>query len=235
MSRRNVYRFRLSDLQASALQALLQQDAVPLDDEGEPDAPLRSLIGICLPEDRLIDYAMQPHAEATASPEHFHVRRCPVCAAEVTRLRQCAGQWDNESAFQNLEDRIVQSQSAGFAAQSGAHRVSLRALMIPPAAFAQAQNEDGATVTFEVKEMDGRAVPLRGTLHRQNREFYLQIHALQPSDKSAFLDRIVLLTIVSGLQSKPLLQRRIEIGVTVLLGTDLRLTESSYLEATLLP
>ena len=102
-------------------------------------------------------------------------------------------------------------------------------------ATGEGDEEESVTVEFPVQGTDGIVMALRGTLIRQNRDYYLQINTILPEDRDAFLHRIVLVTLTDPVLNEPLLQRRVDIGVTVMLGTELRLSEESHLEAVLLP
>jgi hypothetical protein len=231
MSRRKPHRRVISRIQAETLHTLLFKES--RDDAWDANAD--AVRGECLQASQQIEYALLSEKAAAQSCLHSHVSQCQACRAEIARLRHFAHLWETEDVWEQMHTRIAQTPSFVFACSVPLNHIPLHDLIHPAGAFGESLEGDRATVEFAVQEADGSDSPLRGMMTRQNRDFYLQIYARQSEIKKAFAGRIALVTLVTSPAKAPLLQRHIEIGVTILLGTDLRLTKESYLEAALLP
>jgi len=175
-----------------------------------------------------------------------HLSLCAACSAEVAHLRDRATMWSDDAAVAAFEARVRAVTSAARATAAAAIEkiweeitapltVSLKSMMIPQGAYGQSVEEETATVEFFVTQ-EGKVVDgLRGLLKRVNREYYVRIFAIDPGARTTYGDRKAMISISDTYQDRPILHRKIDIGVTVLLGTDFRLTDNSSLAVEMLP
>jgi len=204
-----------------------------------------------LTDDQFVDYCMDALAPDATVWVEMHLESCPVCREEASRVKQLSAFWNNDVNVARLERRIAAvirppqgnpskeaqpwTLSAGLAAFLSPFAVSLKPLMRPQGAYGETMEDETTTLEFVVTQ-EGRIVEgLRGLLKRVNREYYVRIFALDPGSRTEFGDRKAMLSISDTYQDRPILHRRIDIGVTVLLGTDFRLTENSSLAVEMLP
>ena len=177
-----------------------------------------------------------------------HLSRCAACAEEVEHLQDRATMWADDTAVAAFEARVraVTHQARKTASEAiekiwdeltGPITVSLKSMMMPQGAYGQSQSVEEETATLEfLVTQEGRVVDgLRGLLKRVNREYYVRIFAIDPGARTRYGDRKAMISISDTYQERPILHRKIDIGVTVLLGTDFRLTDNSSLAVEILP
>lgn len=176
-----------------------------------------------------------------------HAVECDECSSEIDRVRSLAGVWADRSAVTALEARLrsalwpAASESKDpigrlFETIASPFAVSLRSMMLPQGAYGETKEEETtSTLEFFITQ-DGKIVDgLRGLLKRVNREYYIRVFAIDPGARTRYGDRKALISISDTYQERPILHRKIDIGVTVLLGTDFRLTDNSSLAVEMLP
>ena len=176
----------------------------------------------------------------------WHLSRCAACEAEVAHLRERGIMWNDADAVSRFEARVRAATSKVLDSEpdvlgkiwdaiSAPFAVPLNSLLIPQGAYGQSVEEETATVEFYVTQ-EGKVVDgLRGLLKRVNREYYVRIFAIDPGARTRYGDRKAMISISDTYQDRPILHRKIDIGVTVLLGTDFRLTDNSSLAVEMLP
>jgi hypothetical protein len=169
----------------------------------------------------------------------MHLALCSDCEREVERLRNLNGVWANETDAARLRDRRRAAGSSSISiALEGiiiGFQAALRTLIPPRGAYAHPADDDGPAVEFLVEDGSEPVLALIGTLKRRNRDYYARIDEDDGEGEHNFSNRAVLLTITNPPSVQPVVSRRIDVGVAVLLGTDLPLTEVSMLDAQLLP
>ena len=166
-----------------------------------------------------------------------HMSRCPACNEEWERLQTLNALWNEPAEVARLEARrrALASQPHTSLLQRLAEGMvtSLQALLPRQEAFAQGVENEEADVTFVIAEGKTVIKDLNGLLRRKNREFYARITA-DSEEAQQFAQRSVLITLQNA-EGAPFLQRHLDVGVAVLLGTDLPLTTDSLIGAQLLP
>jgi hypothetical protein len=215
-----------------------------------------------LSDDLLVDYCANTLDGATFASAQRHLDECTACSEEVSRLRQLAEFWRDEPAVAALEQRVravvwpmeTSAASGGRAmpetagaigrmwdsavnALTSPFAVSLKSMIVPQGAYGETKQKEEETATLEFfVTQEGKIVEgLRGLLKRVNREYYVRIFAVDPGARSRYGDRKAVISISDTYQERPILHRKIDIGVTVLLGTDFRLTDNSCLAVEMLP
>lgn len=178
-----------------------------------------------------------------------HLESCDACAAEAARIQTLAGFWDDAEAVAAMEKRVRGASEPRKASQKSANApisrvwntlaspfaVSLKSIIVPQGAYGETKEDESSTLEFFITH-DGKIVEgLRGLLKRVNREYYVSIFAVDPNARSRYGDRKAVISISDTYQERPILYRKIDIGVTVLLGTDFRLTDNSCLAVEMLP
>ncbi len=187
----------------------------------------------CLTEEQSLAYLLQSLDANTLAVLARHLDHCPICLTEIARLQELAQVWDRgQTAFQ-LELRMALTSPALLSALS-ARSTRLEPLIRPTGAFGEDRNTDEVTLPFPVFAIDGSQTTLQGTLIRQQRDYYVHVHATPAEWNRPPFPRRILLTLVDPLDTQPLLQRQIDIGVTVILGTGLKLTAACFVHASLL-
>ena len=113
--------------------------------------------------------------------------------------------------------------------------ISLAPLMRAEGAYAEAHGVESSTVEFPVVQ-DGTVVDgLLGKLVRVEQDLYVQVATRDAQSSRDFGDRKARISISDITCQEPILRRKIDIGVTVLLGTDVKLTSDSRLAVEMLP
>jgi hypothetical protein len=137
---------------------------------------------------------------------------------------------ETAGAIGRMWDSAVNALTSPFA-------VSLKSMIVPQGAYGETKQKEEETATLEFfVTQEGKIVEgLRGLLKRVNREYYVRIFAVDPGARSRYGDRKAVISISDTYQERPILHRKIDIGVTVLLGTDFRLTDNSCLAVEMLP
>lgn len=201
-------------------------------------APEVEASGRHLTDAEFVGYEAESLNEATLRSVEAHLRDCPACAAESVRLREALAFWEDPRAVRRLEKRVraakTSARLAAFRQAFAPRRRGLGPLYLQ-GAFGEACAEEFVSLPFRVHEQGWIVEELHGMLERHGRDVYLRIQVKPAEERARFQDRRVLISIENPHEARPLLRRRIDVGVAVLLGTDLRLTESSQLEAVLLP
>ena len=112
-------------------------------------------------------------------------------------------------------------------------RILLAGLLAPKGAFGDGSDGNTAVVEFPITD-GGKPIPgLQGLLQRNGREYFARISMADPQER-LFSNRSVHLTIGEP-NTEPLLSRQLDIGVVILLGTDLKLSDTSAVGAELVP
>jgi hypothetical protein len=192
-----------------------------------------------LPERHLTDdeFIQLSLASPLAKPDlAAHLSHCPDCAAAWARLLSLNAVWEDPDEAEALAVRRRQATGGapkGLARLFGGFQTSLGALRLPQAACAEGADTVEAEIHFPIYEGDAEIVGLRGTLRRRRRDYYARIAEVGTTG-GPLAQRKVLLTILDTDSAVPLLLRQVDVGTTVLLGTDLSLTEQSALSAGLL-
>ena len=169
-----------------------------------------------------------------------HLCVCSECAQEVRRLQDLSGVWGDKGVMADLQNRA--RRALGLAAQPRANTVfttrrsiSLAPLLRPAGAYGETGHGEGSTIEFPVVEHGEIVHGLKGLLMRTDRDLYVQVAANDPQSSRAFGDRKAMISISDTALEQPILQRKIDVGVTVLLGTDVRLSRNSQLAVEMLP
>ena len=195
-----------------------------------------------LTDDQFIEYSMRSLNSRTQGQIEKHIRICADCAGEVRRLSNLSHLWNEESQIQHLDYRIrslvnpnARTQAGSIAAFLAGVHVTLKALVLPKGAFAEGQDDSSDPIEFRITA-DGKMVEeLLGTLQRKNKEYYVRVRIPRPEDRMRFRNRRVQITLSEAGKAHPILQRDIDVGVAVLLGTALPLTDTCHVAAHLLP
>jgi hypothetical protein len=199
-----------------------------------------------LTDELFVDFSLNRLPAAARNGVERHLASCGTCSEEADRLKQISSIWESEPFVVRLEDRARAALNTrapkprravgnAIAALVQPFVVSLRPLIRPQGAYGEAREEETSTLEFPVTQ-DGKIVEgLRGLLKRVNREYYVRIFAIDPGARNQYGDRKAVIDISDAHHDRPILHRRIDIGVTVLLGTDFRLTDSSCLAVEMLP
>jgi hypothetical protein len=199
-----------------------------------------------LTDELFVDLSLNRLPAATRKGVDSHLAGCLTCSEEAARLTRVSTLWNSEAAIGRLEQRVrtaldMQPVRAGrgiggaIAAFVHPYVISLTPLIRPQGAYGETKDEETSTLEFPVTQ-DGKIVEgLRGLLKRVNRDYYVRIFAIDPGARTEYGDRKAVIDISDSRQERPILRRRIDIGVTVLLGTDFRLTDSSSLAVEMLP
>jgi hypothetical protein len=242
----------VSELQMEELARLLGIDARNAGQSSEAEGPLMNddLAQLHLTDDLFVGYSMKALTPAISKQVERHLGACNVCAGEIARIEQLSAIWRDESKIARLEQRVRSTMKvaeptvasgarhaieAGLAAFVKPFTVSLQPLMRPQGAYGETKEDETSTLEFFITQ-EGKIIEgLRGLLKRVNREYYVRIFAVDPGARTEFGDRKAVISISDTYQDRPILHRRIDVGVTVLLGTDFPLTESSCLAVEMLP
>lgn len=181
-----------------------------------------------------------------------HLDFCSACAAEVTRLQDLSVVWTDPLSVTTLQRRVRQilglpeeirtpaiawndAVKAPASAWSERFRVSLEPLLRPAGAYGEGVAFEESTVEVPVIQ-DGEVISgLKGVLVRTDRDLYVRISTSDAQSVRKFGDRKAFISISDTALDQPILQRKIDIGVTVLLGTDVRLSRNSRLAVEMLP
>ena len=193
-------------------------------------------------DEHLDDAEFVAWAADTLGPERRaecrrHLARCLDCAEEVARIGALGSGWNDPSTVRRLQAlRMTPAPVSPVSLLSDlfeSARIALASLAPPRGAFASDGSEGTPQPLYFVVEADGYPVAgLVGTVLRRDRAYYARIDLDGPKDILT-ASRSVVLTIRDPNLPAPILCRRLELGVAVLLGTDLPLTEMSTLEARL--
>ncbi|MGO8673591.1 MAG: hypothetical protein ACLQVD_19805 [Capsulimonadaceae bacterium] len=202
-----------------------------------------------LTDELFVEYSRYQQGLPDAPAIGEHLAACADCAAEVVRIRRLGAIWQDETAVQALMRRaraalgldirppLVETVAAAAGRLLAPFAVSLRPLIRPQGAYGETlqQEHTMSTLEFSVTQ-DGRIVDgLRGILKRVNREYYVRIFAVDPASRTLYGDCKAMISIFDSYLDRPILHRKIDVGVTVLLGTDFRLTDDSCLAVEMLP
>lgn len=170
-----------------------------------------------------------------------HLGSCSVCAAEVTRLQDLSVVWTDPLSVTSLRRRIRQVLGLPEEIKTPAivwnerFRVSLEPLLRPAGAYGEGVAYEESTVEVPVIQ-DGEIISgLKGVLVRTDRDLYVRVSTSDAQSIRKFGDRKAFISISDTTLDQPILQRKIDIGVTVLLGTDVRLSRNSRLAVEMLP
>jgi hypothetical protein len=158
--------------------------------------------------------------------------------AEWERLQDHGAVWQDPAAIERLEARrnaILSSADPDLPQVGGPHRASLAALIQLQTAYAAQAIPGPEPVQFPVYGDGGLIPSLTATLQRRDHALYVLITPVDAEAFALYGERSVMLTIADGEDLPPILQREIAIGVAVLLGTNLSLTATSYVQADLIP
>ena len=195
-------------------------------------------------DNHLDDAEFVAWAAETLGPERRaecrrHLARCLDCAEEVARIGALGSGWNDPSTVRKLHmlrSTPVPAAPVSLLSDLFAHaRIALASLVPPRGAFASDESDGTPDPLYFVVEAEGYPVAgLVGTVLRRDRAYYARID-LDGPEEVLLASRSVLLTIRDPGLPAPILCRRLEPGVAVLLGTDLPLTEMSTLEAQLFP
>jgi hypothetical protein len=221
--------------------------ATVLDDEFEAEH---------LIDEQLIAYCAGAVDARELTRVEKHLDRCTACAEEVSHLRDRGTMWEDATAAAAFHARVRAVITAPSVSEAGAQptgepltdtigrmwgaitepfTISLRSMMIPQGAYGESKEEETSTLEFFITQ-EGKIVDgLRGLLKRVNREYYVRVFAIDPGARTRYGDRKAVVMISDTHQERPILNRIIDIGVTVLLGTDFRLTDNSSLAVEMLP
>ena len=166
-----------------------------------------------------------------------HLARCLDCAEEAARIGALGSGWNDPSTVRRLQMlRMKPAPASPVSLLSDLFadaRTALASLAPARGAFASDESESTPDPLYFVVEAYGYPVTgLVGTVLRRDRAYYARID-LDGLEEILFASQSVLLTIRDPGLPAPILCRRLELGVAVLLGTDLPLTEMSTLEARL--
>jgi hypothetical protein len=208
------------------------------------------LSGTHLTDELFVGYHMNTLAPAELRAVERHLSDCIVCSEEIERIAELSVIWNDEQEIARLQNRVagvlsdshtipawppVRPQESWLAAFVKPFVVSLRPLIRPQGAYGETKEDETTTLEFSITQ-DGKIVDgLRGMLKRVNREYYVRIFAVDSGARTEFGDRKAVISISDAYQERPILHRRIDIGVTVLLGTDFPLTDNSSLAVEMLP
>jgi len=169
-----------------------------------------------------------------------HLSICSECAQEARRLHDLSGVWGDIGVMADLQSRA--RRALGLPAIPVPQTVfrtrrtiSLAPLLRPAGAYGETAQSDGSTLEFPVVEHGEVVRGLRGLLMRTDRDLYVQVAANDPQSSRDFGDRKAMISISDTSFEQPILQRKIDVGVTVLLGTDVRLSHNSQLAVEMLP
>jgi len=192
-----------------------------------------------LDDAEFIAYSMQALDPATARRLEDHLRTCDSCSAEIERLRDLAQPWSNEAAMERFENRMRAQLIAGADSperrRNLGERVSLIPLFQPHSSLGEDYDEETADIEFPVMD-DGRPAPgLTCILTRKGRGLHACVEVTDPRKSPQFAGRQVSIALYNPGEASPVWERKLGIGVAVLLGAALRLPEQSEAEARLLP
>lgn len=199
-----------------------------------------------LTDELFVDFSLNRLPVAARNGVDSHLASCAACSQEAARLSRVSAIRDDESVIVRLEQRAraaLDAHAVGSGRRVGdaiaafvqPFVVSLQPLIRPQGAYGETKEEETSTLEFPVTQ-DGKIVEgLRGLLKRVNREYYVRIFAIDPGARSQYGDRKAVIDISDSQHNRQILRRRIDIGVTVLLGTDFRLTDASCLAVEMLP
>jgi hypothetical protein len=214
--------------------------------DGEADrAPTSPIRFGELPIAHLSDEWCLDYHEQRLTPEERewaerHLAICDECADQIERLELFADLATDPAWIRRMEARLqsvqapIPPQQAVYKLPTGAGRRSLFPILRPMGAYGSDVQDASLAIDFPVIG-DGEILKdLSGHVQRNGREYYAQIRIVD-LQQPALADRQVVITVANGPDEPSCLQRTVDVGVTVLLGTDLMLSDQSTIEAHLLP
>jgi len=171
-----------------------------------------------------------------------HLNACDECRAEMGRLTAMNAVWADGDAMRELQRRVrralsLPSEVAPVArpAWTPSFTISLSPLLRPAGAYGEGSGHDISSIEFPVIQ-DGEVVSgLKGVMMRTDRDLYVSVTTKDAKSKLDFGDRKAFISISDAAREQPILQRKIDIGVTVLLGTDVRISGNSHMAVEMLP
>jgi len=172
-----------------------------------------------------------------------HLDACDECRAEMGRLTAMNAVWTDGDAMRDLQRRV--RRVLGLPSDTGAtvtrpawipsFTISLSPLLRPAGAYGEGSGHDMSSIEFPVIQ-DGQVVSgLKGVMMRTDRDLYVSVTTKDAKSKLDFGDRKAFISISDAAREQPILQRKIDIGVTVLLGTDVRISGNSHMAVEMLP
>lgn len=192
-----------------------------------------------LQDDEFIAFSQQALDAPARERAERHLQTCDACAREVERIVRLSDIWADEDKVVNLERRILTAARIPppdlLGGLLSTFRISLKPLLLPQAAFSEGQCDELVTLKFPITEHGQVVEGLVGVLTRANRKFYICVEEDDTEHKVPFANCEVWICLSNPREAHRILQRKIDVGVTVLLGTGLRLSEESQIEARLLP
>jgi hypothetical protein len=246
---------RVTDQQFENLAATLQvtrRKVRPMDegasmellDVNENNLRDENAMQLHLTDDQYVSYILGTLEPNVRPQSEQHILSCTECADEIRRIRSVSTIWEHEIEIQRLENRIQSvfrnsdirtPLETAWSNMVDSFKISLQPLLRPLGAYGEAVEEITSTVEFSILESGTPVDGLRGLLKRVNREYYVRISATDSEARRVYGNRAAMISISDDELDHPILQRKIDIGVTVLLGTDFRLTDKSFLAVEMLP
>jgi hypothetical protein len=158
----------------------------------------------------------------------------------MERLRTVSPFWQDEEFLQRLETKVrrlpqTQPHPDPFSAVRAAFATSLRTLVAPQFAFGEGKEEESVSIEFPIVDHGQTVEGVRGILTRKNRDYSLFIQITDEKYRPQFQDAGVLVTFFTAQEGRPFLQRKVDMEVAVLIGTDLNAIEEMEMTAQLWP
>ena len=173
MSIRKLNRISLTEAQASSLASSLYESIDPVtvsaavQTEGSKLDAAPAQISNAVSEeahptdDQLIQYCMQDLAATVRQQVDAHIEVCENCSNEIRRLIELAGLWNEEYQIRRFENRVrslinpntaLNTVADSISNLMGSAWISLRALVLPKAAYAEGQDTHSEPVEFHITE-----------------------------------------------------------------------------------
>jgi hypothetical protein len=249
MSLDNIKRIQVAGEQVDRIVGALRSavDLPPMSHESaaaQPAGVNGALSQRHLSDQEFIECAAQLMSYGQRETADRHLAVCYTCSMEIKRLREQSSLWNDLIAVERFERRILQPAERTEHAASPNSRpvkasypfhISLRPLVLPSGAYGEGVELEAPIIKFPVTENGQKIDGLLGALKRKNREFYIMISTTTKEIEELIGNRKVAITISDPREARPLLKRRVDISVTQLLGTDMRITNASVLTAEIAP
>jgi len=191
------------------------------------------------------DFVTHVRGELDRASQHrikSHLATCDACTAELGRLTALNAVWTDGDAMRDIQRRVRRALGLPLELVQGAKpawkpsfTISLSPLLRPAGAYGEGTGQDVSSIEFPVIQ-DGEIVSgLKGVMMRSDRDLYVSVTTKDAKSKLDFGDRKAFISISDAAREQPILQRKIDIGVTVLLGTDVRISGNSHMAVEMLP